>query len=169
MLKIISSEKCKWKPWWDITSYLTPQLSSYFSSKWKVKVKVAQSCLTLCDPMDYTVHGILQNTGVGSLSLLQGMDLPNPGIKPRSPTLQADSLPAKPQGKPKNTGLGSLSLIQWIFPTQELNQVSCIAEGFFTNWAIRESIIKKTTNNKCWQGCGEKETLVHCCRERKLV
>ena len=25
-----------------------------------VKVKVAQSCLTLCDPMDYTVHGILQ-------------------------------------------------------------------------------------------------------------
>ena len=27
---------------------------------WKVKVKVAQSCLTLCDPMDYTVHGILQ-------------------------------------------------------------------------------------------------------------
>ena len=26
----------------------------------QVKVKVAQSCLTLCDPMDYTVHGILQ-------------------------------------------------------------------------------------------------------------
>ena len=25
-----------------------------------MKVKVAQSCLTLCDPMDYTVHGILQ-------------------------------------------------------------------------------------------------------------
>ena len=28
--------------------------------KSEVKVKVAQSCLTLCDPMDYTVHGILQ-------------------------------------------------------------------------------------------------------------
>ena len=29
--------------------------------KWiEVKVKVAQSCPTLCDPMDYTVHGILQ-------------------------------------------------------------------------------------------------------------
>ena len=26
----------------------------------KVKVKVVQSCLTLCDPMDYTVRGILQ-------------------------------------------------------------------------------------------------------------
>ena len=28
-------------------------------------------------------------------------DLPNPGIEPRSPALQADSLPAEPQGKPK--------------------------------------------------------------------
>ena len=28
--------------------------------EWKVKMKVAQSCLTLCDPMDYIVHGILQ-------------------------------------------------------------------------------------------------------------
>ena len=39
-------------------------------------------------------------------------DLPNPGTKPRSPTLQADSLPAEPQGKLKNTGVGSLSFIQ---------------------------------------------------------
>ena len=36
-----------------------------------------------------------QNTGVGSLSLLQG-GLPNPGIEPRSPTVQADSLPVVP-------------------------------------------------------------------------
>ena len=27
-------------------------------------------------------------------------DLPNPGIKPRSPAMQADSLPSEPQGKP---------------------------------------------------------------------
>ena len=39
-------------------------------------------------------------------------DLPNPGIEPASPTLQADSLSAEPQGKPKNTGVGSLSLLQ---------------------------------------------------------
>ena len=49
-------------------------------------------------------------------------DLPNPGIKPRFPALQADSLPAEPPGKPKNTRVGSLSLHQWIFPTQELNR-----------------------------------------------
>ena len=33
-------------------------------------------------------------------------DLPNPGAKPRSPVLQADSSPSEPPGKPKNTGVG---------------------------------------------------------------
>ena len=37
------------------------------------------------------------------------------------PVLQADSLPAEPQEKPKNTRVGNLSLLQEIFPTQELN------------------------------------------------
>ena len=45
-------------------------------------------------------------------------DVPDPRIKPRFPTLQADSLPAEPPGKPKNTGVGSLSLFLRIFPTQ---------------------------------------------------
>ena len=45
---------------------------SHFFEKWK-KVKVAQLCLTLCNPMDCTVLGILQNTEVDSLSLLQGI------------------------------------------------------------------------------------------------
>ena len=47
-------------------------------------------------------------------------DLTNPGIKPRSPALQVDSLPAEPPEKPKDIGVGSLSLLQWIFPIQEL-------------------------------------------------
>ena len=49
-------------------------------------------------------------------------DLPNPGIKLRSLALQADSLTAEPQEKPKNTGVDGLSLLQRIFLTQELNQ-----------------------------------------------
>ena len=46
-------------------------------------------------------------------------DLPNPGIKPRSPALQADSFPSEPPGKPKNIGVGSLTLFQGIFLTQK--------------------------------------------------
>ena len=48
-------------------------------------------------------------------------DLPDPGIEPRYPTLQADSLPAEPQGQPENSGVSSLSLLQQIFPTRESN------------------------------------------------
>ena len=105
----------------------------------KVKVKVAQSCLTLWDPMDYTVHGILQARALewvafsfsrgssqprdrtqvsriaggfftiwatreaqeywGGLPFSSPGDLPNPGIEPRCPALQADALPSEPPGK----------------------------------------------------------------------
>ena len=64
------------------------------------KVKVTQSCPTLCDPMDYTVRGILQARILEWVAFPFSRDLPNPGIELRSPTLQADSLPAEPQGKP---------------------------------------------------------------------
>ena len=87
-----------------------------------VKVKVAQSCLTLCNHVDYIVHGIPQATLLEWVPFPSPGDLPNPGIKPRSPTLWADSLPAEPQRKPKNTGVGSLFLLQQIFPTQESNR-----------------------------------------------
>ena len=49
-------------------------------------------------------------------------DLPTPGIKPRSLSLPADSLPSKSPGKSKNTGVGSLSLLQGNFPTQGSNR-----------------------------------------------
>ena len=44
---------------WAETSHLPELEENAFQMKW-VKMKVAQLCLTLCDPMDYTVHGILQ-------------------------------------------------------------------------------------------------------------
>ena len=71
--------------------------------------------------MDYTVYGILQARILEWVAFPFSRDLPNPGIEPRSPALQADS-PAESQGKPKNPGVGSLSLLQWIFLTQESNQ-----------------------------------------------
>ena len=48
-------------------------------------------------------------------------DFPKPGIKPGSPTLQANSFPSEPPENPKNTGVGSLTLLQGIFPAQESN------------------------------------------------
>ena len=86
-----------------------------------------QSRPTFCDPVDYSppgssVHGDSpgKNTGVVCQAPLQGI-FPAPGIKPRPPTLQADSLLSEPLRKPKNIGVGSLSPLQGIFLTQESN------------------------------------------------
>ena len=67
------------------------------------EVKVAQLCPILCDPTYYTFHGILQARMLKWVAFPFSRGFPNPGIEPRSPTLQADSLPAEPQGKPSKT------------------------------------------------------------------
>ena len=54
-----------------------------------------------CDPKDYTVHGILQARILEWVTILSPGDLPNLGIEPESPALQADSLPAELPGKPQ--------------------------------------------------------------------
>ena len=69
--------------------------------------------------MDCTVNGILQARTLEWVVVPSLGDLPDPGIEPRSPALQVDSIPGEPPGKPKNTGVDSLSLLQGIFPTQE--------------------------------------------------
>ena len=66
------------------------------SYKGSLRKKVTKSCPVLCNPMDYTVHGILQARILSWVPFPSPGDLPNPGIKPRSPTLQADSLSVEP-------------------------------------------------------------------------
>ena len=66
--------------------------------------------------------GILQARILEWVAMTSSRGSCQPGIKPRSPALQLDSLPSEPPGKPKNTRMGSLPLLQGIFPTQELNQ-----------------------------------------------
>ena len=65
---------------------------------------VAQSCPTLFDPMDCSPPG--SSVGFSRQEYWSGLpfpspgDLPNPGIKPRPPALQADTLLTEPPGKP---------------------------------------------------------------------
>ena len=88
----------------------------------KVKVKVAQLCQFFATPGD----------------------LLNPGIEPRSPTLQADSLPAEPQGKAKNAGGGVHSIEPIPSPTDlpdpgiEPGSLA-FAGGFFTDRFMRKA------------------------------
>ena len=84
-------------------------------------VKVTQSCQTLCDPINYTVHGILQ------ARILEWVAFPfsrvSSQLRDRTQVshIAGGFFTSWATGKPKNTGVGSLSLLQWISLTQELN------------------------------------------------
>ena len=77
-----------------------------------MKVKVTQLYPTLTTPWT------IQSVEFSRAEYWSGQPFPSPGeppnpaIKPRSPSLQVDSLPAEPPGKTKNTGVSSLSLLQ---------------------------------------------------------
>ena len=86
---------------------------------------VTQSCLTVAHGLWFS--RLLCPWGFSRQEYWSGLlcpppgHLPDPGMEPRSPALQVDSLPSEPPGKPRSTRVGSLSLLQGIFPSQELN------------------------------------------------
>jgi len=89
------------------------RLSDWTELNWTrfiVCVLVTQSCLTLCNPMDCNPPGSSPSPG----------DLPDPGFKPGSPGLQADSLPYEPPGS-----LSYLKMFykQWIFRKKDTGRL----------------------------------------------
>ena len=125
-----------------------------------MKMKVTQSCPNLCNLMDYTVHGILLARMLEWVAVPFSRESSHPGIEPRSPALQVDSLPTESPGKPQNTGVGSLSFLQWIFLTQESNwgflhcrkilyQLSYQGSPQFTLFKVTSQ-----SYGLCWRGRG---------------
>ena len=112
-------------------------------------VKVTQSCLTLCDPMDYTVQGILQDRILEWQPFLSSGDLSNQESNPGLLHQQVDSLPSEPPGKPKKTGVGSLSLLQRIFLTQESNRGLLHCRQILDQLSYQGNSIQRMPNNKC--------------------
>ena len=78
------------------------------NSKW-LNVKVTQSCPTLCDPMDSTVHGILRARILEWVAFPVSRGSSQPSYWTQVSCIAGNSLPAEPWGKPKNTGVGGLS------------------------------------------------------------
>ena len=106
-----------------------------------MKVKVTQSCPTVCDPMDWLYspwNSPGQNTGVGSLSLLQEI-FPTQGSNPGLLHCRWILYQLSHKGSPR--------ILEWVaYPfssrfSRPRNQtgVSCIAGRFFTYWAIRKA------------------------------
>jgi len=87
-----------------------------------VKVKVSQSCLTLCHPVDYIVHGILQARILEWVAVPFSRGSSQPRDQTQVSCIAGGFFTSWASRKPKNTGVGSLSLLQGIFPTQESNR-----------------------------------------------
>ena len=85
------------KNWCFQTVVLQKITESPLDSKKRKGKLVSQSCPTLCDPMDYSPSSPLS---MESSPQFPSPGLPDPGIKPRSPELQADSLPTELLRKP---------------------------------------------------------------------
>ena len=116
------------------------QLVSYLSDFGRLK---SESRSVVSDSLQ--PHGLYsswnspdQNTGVGSLSLLQRI-FPTQGLNPSLSHCRQILYQMSHKGSPRILGLGSLSLLQRIFLTRNWTRVSCNAGRFFTYWAIREA------------------------------
>ena len=114
-----------------------------------LKAQVAQSCPPLCDPMDFTVYGILQARILEWVAFPFFRVFSNPGIEPRSPTLQGDFFyQLRHKGSPRT--------LEWVaYPfssgsswTRNQTGVSCIAGRFFASWATREASIYSDSGNQ---------------------
>ena len=80
-------------------------------------VLVVQSCMTLCDPMDFSppgssVHGISRQEYWSGLPFPSPGDLPDPGIEPVSPALAGGFFTTEPPGKPLVNGSSTELLAQ---------------------------------------------------------
>ena len=115
------------------------------------KLDISESWSVMSDSLwshELTVHGILQTKILEWVAFPFSRDLPNTGVKSRSPTLQADSLLAEPPGKPKNTGEVSLSLLQGSSWPRNQTCVSCICRWILYQLTYQKPIYKHLAHNK---------------------
>ena len=82
-----------------------------------------------CSPLGSSIHGILQ---ARILPFLPQRDLPDPGVEPRSPALEADSLPLSHHGSPLTgfiaSSLSFFSLL--VFPGTDSMESPCCSSSY---------------------------------------
>ena len=133
---------------WGIHRALEKALA-YTQNSWKVKV--VQSCLTLCHPMDYTVHGILQARILEWITfpLLQRI-FPTQGSNPVLSHCRLILYQLSHKGSPRMLGWGAYPSSSGSSQPKDRTSVSYIAGRFFTTWAIREAQDFLKALSKAW-------------------
>ena len=114
----------------------------------------AQSCLTLCDPIDCSppgssVHGGSpgKDAGVGWHDLLQGA-FPTQGSNPGLLRCRRILYHRSHQGSPRILEWAAYSFFRG--SSRNWTGVSCTAGRFFTSWGIREALTVREMSNELW-------------------
>ena len=97
-----------------------------------LKVKVTQLCLILCDPMDYTVQGILQATILEWVAFPFSRG-PTQGLNPGLPHCRQIIYQLNHQESPRILEWVAYSFSSGCSQPRNQTRISCIAGGFFTN------------------------------------
>ena len=117
-------------------------------------MKVAQSCLTVCDPVDYTVHGILQARILEWVAFPFSRGSSQSRDRAKVSLIAGGFFTSWATGKPKNTEMGSLALLQEIFPTQESNRGLLHCRWILYQLSYQKSSIYLNIHRKtCTQMC----------------
>ena len=121
------------------TTKFTKQTHTYYRKLGKY-IFPTQSCLTVCDPMDYTVRGVLQARTLEWVATPFSRGSSQPRDRTQVSHIARRILyQLSHQGSPR--------ILEWVaYPfsnrsswPRNQTRVSCIAWGFFTNWATREA------------------------------
>ena len=104
-----------------------------------MKVKVTQLCPTLCDPMDYTVLGILQARILESVAFPFSRASSQPRDQTQAPHCRQILYQLSHKGSPRILQSVAYSFSNGSSRPKNQTRVSCIAGKFFTNWAIEGS------------------------------
>ena len=147
-----------------------------------MKVNITPLCLTLCSPVDYTVHGILQARILEwvAFPFSRGSSQPRNQTNPGLPHCRWILYQLSHKGSPR--------ILEWVaYPfskgsslSRNRTRVSCIAGGFFTNWAMREAhtiytcicILVTLSHLQVYSCCcsrsKNKLTITKCCYKDKM-
>ena len=124
----IDSSILAWKiPWTE-----EPGMLKFQGNLVSLNVKVPQWRLTFCDPMDYTWNSPGQNTGVGNLSLLQGI-FPTQRLNRGLPHCRWILYRLSHKESPRTLEWVAYPFFSGFFQRRNRTQVSHIAGGFFTS------------------------------------
>ena len=138
---------------WMLSWHLAIRTKPSVDNKIRLKVKVAQLCLTLCDLMDYTVHGILQ------ARILEWLAFPfSRGSSQHRDCTQTSRIAGgfftswATRGGPRILEWVAFSLSSWSSWPRNQTGVSFITGRFFTNLTIREAQQIRNKLLKCFSG-----------------